>query len=125
MSAFAPEMYYPDDQYETREITDDDGVAVLGDDQKPKTEQVLRDGAKGYMIKPLTSLQFTEIQTLGSARSLGFRFNFDVIKRLLSYGLEHDDKKALIENMPSVHHGKVAQEIFFRSAMADEERKNS
>ena len=116
MKAIAVETYYPDDQY----IKDDSGNFVKDDDGKKQ----LKDDAKGYRVKALESIQFTEVMLDGFQERGGDRvMTFPGIKLLLKYGLE--SYQAEMASMPSAHHVEVARYIFTKSSLAEHERKNS
>lgn len=78
---------------------------------------------KSYEIKPLSSIDFTRIAFEGSDKLQNFTgFEYDDIMLLLKLGLVDPGQ---IETMPSEHHIFTGAEIYQRSILAEEERKNS
>lgn len=118
MQALSKEMFYPPDQYQKKP----EAAAKPESELKFKEDFEPKPDAKGYMIKPLNALQFTEVMATGFESRGGVqKMNFAGIMLLLRYGLEDPQ---LVNSMSSNHHVMVANGIYEKSALAEAERKN-
>lgn len=98
MKAFANETYTPSDQK---------------DKDEPTT----------FEIKALTSLELTEVLADGSNDlKMNKGMKFDDVKRILRLGLVDNTQ---IDTMLSIHHAEVANAIYTKALVAENERKNS
>lgn len=86
------------------------------------SDQEGADNPVSYEIKPLTSLQFTEVCADGAkAVDGGIGLNFKGLMLCLKYGLCDPSQ---IHDMPSAHHSEVGKAIFAKAALSEEQRKN-
>jgi hypothetical protein len=85
-------------------------------------DQTKKNDPITYKIKPLNSLQLTEVMQDG-AKVLegGIGLSFQGLLLCLKYGLED---KSVIEKMYSSHHAEVGMAIFKKSLLTEDERKN-
>jgi hypothetical protein len=75
-----------------------------------------------FKIKPLTSLQLTEVMQDGTKFvDGGMSLNFKGLILCLRYGLDDID---LINTMPSRHHAEVGTAIWKKALLSEDERKN-
>ena len=116
MQAFATETYYPKDQYQKKP----EAEGLSPENLKLEDHYELKADPKSYSIKPLNSLQFTEVMSTGFDAA-GQKMNFQGIMLLLKYGLSDP---SIIAKMSSIHHVDVSQAIYHKSALAEAERKN-
>jgi hypothetical protein len=87
------------------------------------TSEKNKSSPKAYKIRPLNSIQLTEVCSDGAKSVDGdMALNFNGVMLCLRYGLE--DASAVNE-MPSTHHVEVSREIFKKSLLLEHERKNS
>jgi hypothetical protein len=106
MQALSTERFYTKDQ-----LTQDENK-----------QDVPKEGAEGYKIKPLNSLQFCEVMTDGFTHRNGeFVMSFAGVKLLLRYGL---DDPTIISTLPALKLTEIATGIYHKSAVAEAERKN-
>lgn len=116
MQALSVETYYPKDQYQKK--ADAEGIAE--EQLKFEEHYERKPDAKGYEIKPLDSLQLTEVMSTGFDAAT-HKMTFQGIMLLLKYGLKDP---SLIRSMRSIHHIEVSQAIYNKAALAEAERKN-
>jgi hypothetical protein len=85
-------------------------------DQPKKTDPI------SYKIKPLNSLQLTEVMQDGAkVLDNGIGLSFKGLLMCLKHGLEDS---SIIDNMYSSHHSEVGMAIFKKSLLTEDERKN-
>ena len=78
----------------------------------------------GFEIKPLSSLQLTEIMQDGTKISEGgmsMVLTFKGLMLCLRYGLKNIE---LINTMPSRYHAEVGTAIWKKAMLSEDERKN-
>ena len=116
MKALSVETYYPKDQYQKK------AEAESLEPEKLNLEEHYerKPDAKGYEIKPLDSLQLTEVMSTGFDATTR-KMTFQGIMLLLKYGLKDPSE---ISRMRSIHHIDVSQAIYNKAALAEAERKN-